>query len=156
MQPDTAADKLKELLEAVPFNAYIGIQVLSIEPGRSKCKLPFKAELANHLGTLHAAAQYSLIEAASGAVLMGSFQDLSAESPSSFSAIGAEIAYRAPAHGDCTADATLDSEDIEKAKVELAAQRKARVNVRVNLGDAHGTIATEAIIHWYIRMNPGK
>jgi acyl-coenzyme A thioesterase PaaI-like protein len=152
--PEEAANKLKELLEGVPFNAYIGIQLVRTEPGRSKCKLPFRDELTNHVGSLHAAAQYSLIEAASGAVLMSSFPELlDAATPL---ALGAEIAYRAPAHGDCIAEATLDHEDIEEAKLQLASARKARVDVRVNLADANGTISTEATIHWYIRMNVKK
>ena len=154
MQPTSAEtiNKWKETIEKVPFNAFVGIQVLVVESGRSKCKLTFRSDLGNHVGTMHAAAQYSLIEAASGAVLIGSFAELQGQATPL--AVGADIAYRSPAHGDCTADATLDPEDIELAKSELVANRKARVNVRVNLADSKGTISTEATVHWYIRMHP--
>jgi acyl-coenzyme A thioesterase PaaI-like protein len=153
MQPTSAETiKWKETIEKVPFNAQLGVQVLVVEPGRSKCKLAFRPELSNHVGTLHAAAQFGLIEAASGAVLIGSFAELLEQATPL--ATGAEIAYRSPAHGDSVADAIIDPEDIEMAKSELATTRKARVNVRVNLVDSKGTISTEATVHWHIRLHP--
>ncbi len=147
------AQTMKEMIEKIPFNAYVGIQVLVIESGRSKCKLTFRPDLGNHVGTMHAAAQFGLIEAASGAVLLGSFEELSLGHAIPLAA-GAEIAYRSPAHGDCTADAFVDPEDIEVAKLDLTTNRKARVNVRVSLADSKGTISTEATVHWHIRMQP--
>ncbi len=148
----SAAARLKEAIERLPFNELVGIQVLTAEPTRSKCKLQFRASLGNHVNTVHAAAQYALIEAASGAALMASFSDMLDDVIPL--AAGAEVAYRAPAHGDCTADATVDQEDIDRVKEELKTSKRAKVSVRVNLADSHGTISTEATINWHIRLKP--
>jgi acyl-coenzyme A thioesterase PaaI-like protein len=148
----SASARLKELIERLPFNELVGIQVLVAEPTRSKCKLQFRASLGNHVNSVHAAAQYALIEAASGAALMASFSEMLDDVIPL--AAGAEVAYRAPALGDCTADATVDQEDIDRVKEELKSSKRSKVGVRVNLADSHGTISTEATIFWHIRVKP--
>jgi acyl-coenzyme A thioesterase PaaI-like protein len=146
--------KVKEVIERLAFNELVGIQVINAEPMRSKCKLQYRASLGNHLNTVHAAAQFALMEAASGAALMASFVEMLDDVIPL--AAGAEIAYRAPAHGDCTADATVDQEDIDRVKEELKTNKRAKIAVRVNLADSQGTISTEATISWHIRTKPAQ
>src|ERR1700691_4173338 len=118
--------KVRELVEEVPFNSLLGIQVINVEKGKAKCKLNSRPEVCNHVGTMHAGAQYSLIEAASGAALIGSLIDLLDQATPLV--IGVDIAYRSSAYGDCTAEATIDDEDVERAKMELSTLRKSRID----------------------------
>ncbi|MDR3615908.1 MAG: YiiD C-terminal domain-containing protein [Candidatus Obscuribacterales bacterium] len=148
------SEQVKKLVEAIPFNAELGIQVISFESGRAKCKLPFKESLANHVGTMHAAAQFAVIEAASGVALMAALADLLDQCTPL--ALGADIAYRAPAHGDCTADASVSTEDVKATRDALFTQDKAKVAVQVTLADSNGTISTECTVRWHIRMNDTK
>ncbi len=149
-----AANKLKEIIERLPFNELVGIQVLSAEPTRSRCKMQYRASLGNHVNSVHAAAQYALIEAASGAALMASFAEMLDDVIPL--AAGSEVAYRAPALGDCTADAVVDQEDIERVKDELRTAKRAKIGVRVNLADSHGTISTEATMFWHLRVKQAQ
>jgi acyl-coenzyme A thioesterase PaaI-like protein len=147
-----ASGTLKELIERIPFNELVGIQVLTAEPTRSKCRLHFRSSLGNHVNTVHAAAQFALIEASSGAALIASLADIIDEVVPL--AAGAEVAYRAPALGDCTADATVDQEDIDRVKQELKINKRSKVGIRVALADSQGTISTEATVFWHVRMKP--
>jgi acyl-coenzyme A thioesterase PaaI-like protein len=149
-QNAAAASRLKELIERLPFNELVGIKVLVAEPTRGKCKLPFREGLGNHVNTMHAGAQFSLIEAASGAALMASFADMLEDVVPLAS--GAEVAYRAPALGDCTAEATVDQEDIDRVREELKTNKRAKISVRVSLADSQGTISTEATVMWHLRV----
>ena len=149
-QNAAAASRLKEIVERLPFNELLGIKVLVAEPTRGKCKMPFRENLGNHVNTVHAGAQYSLIEAASGAAMMASFTDMLDDVIPLAS--GAEVAYRAPALGDCTAEAIVDQEDIDRVREELKTNKRAKISVRVSLADSHGTISTEGTVNWHMRV----
>lgn len=148
------SEQLKNLIESIPFHAELGIQVINFESGRAKCKLPFKQSLSNHVGTMHAAAQFAVIEATSGLALMAALEDMIDQCTPL--ALGAEIAFRAPAHGDCIADASVSIEDVKATRDALFTQDKARVAVQVTLADSNGTISTECTVRWHIRMNGSK
>jgi acyl-coenzyme A thioesterase PaaI-like protein len=151
-QNASTTSRLRDIIEKLPFFELVGVKVLVAEVGRGKCKLPFRESLGNHVTTMHAAAQYTLIEAASGAALMASFADMLDDVIPLAS--GAEVAYRAPALGDCTAEATVDQEDIDRVREELKTNKRAKISVRVNLADSHGTISTEATVMWHMRVKP--
>ena len=148
------SEQLKKLIETIPFHAELGIQVISFESGRAKCKLPFKPSLANHVGTMHAAAQFAVIEATSGLALVAALPDLMDQCTPL--AVGADIAYRAPAQGDCIADATIEVEDVKATRDALFTSERAKVSVQVTLADANGTISTECTVRWHVRLNSAK
>jgi len=145
-----ALQMARSFVERVPFNASLGLRISQIDEGRARATLPFRPEIGNHVGTLHAAVQYGLMEAASGAALLGAIPDyLERATPL---VLGAEITYKAPADGDCRADATVRAEDVARARTELAERARTRIDVAVTLIDAAGTTATEATIRWYVRV----
>jgi uncharacterized protein (TIGR00369 family) len=138
-------------IERMPYNAMIGIRILELAGGSARGTLPARTEVGNHVGTMHAGAQFSLIEATSGAAAASAFLDLLGNATPL--AQGADLTYRKPARGDVVAQASVAAADIKRVRAELGEHGRARFDVAVQLIDAEGTLATEATVRWFIRMN---
>jgi uncharacterized protein (TIGR00369 family) len=145
------AAMIRSGIERMPYNAMLGIRIIEMEGGRAVCSLEARPEVGNHVGTMHAGAQFSLVEAASGAAVSGAFLDLLGRATPL--AQGAELTYRRPAKGDVLAEATMSPEEIARVRADLEAQGRSRFDVRVTVTDSQGTLATEATMRWYIRLN---
>lgn len=151
-QQSSVAEMIRGGIEQMPYNAMLGVHIVEMDGGRAKGTLASRPEVGNHVGTMHAGAQFSLIEATSGAAVSSAFLDLLGRATPL--AQGCELTYRRPARGDVVAEATLAPEHIERVRAELETQGRARFDVPVTVTDAQGTLATEATMRWYIRLNP--
>src|SRR5689334_14518835 len=102
----TDYDAIRDLMpELVPFVKTLRLEYLELSEGRAVLRLLDAPEFHNHVGGPHAGAIFTLAESASGAVVIGSFEDLlPTVTPL---AAGAEIAYRKLAKGPVTAEARL-------------------------------------------------
>jgi len=145
-----AVELARGFVEREPFNTSLGLCIARIGDGYAQATLPFEPEGSSYVGSLHAAVQYGLMEAASEAALPSAIPDYLARATPLV--LRAEIAYQAAADGDCRADATVRAEDVARARAELAERARTRVDVAVTLFDAAGTVATEATIQWYVRV----
>src|SRR5262245_66032977 len=63
----------RRLAEIIPLNKLLGIDITSIGDGVAEARLPFRAEVTNHIGSVHAAAIFGVAEAASGGAMSGAF-----------------------------------------------------------------------------------
>ena len=135
------------MTQAVPFNRVLGVRVTTVEPERVAVELPAAPERLNHVGTVHAAAQFGLGEAASGAMVTSAFYDLQADGFIPLAAEGT-IIYRRAASGDLRAEATLSREEQERVRREVREAGKARFVVPVQLFDSAGTLTTEMRVEW--------
>ena len=135
------------MTQAVPFNRVLALQFVAIEPERAEVVLPEAPERLNHVGTIHAAAQFGLGEAASGAMVMGAFADLQGQGYIPLAA-GAQIAYRKPAKGDLRGVATLSTTEQARVRADIETNGKARFSVPVQLLDAQGVMTTEITVEW--------
>jgi acyl-coenzyme A thioesterase PaaI-like protein len=151
-EQSSVAEMIRAGIERMPYNALIGLRIVEMDGGRARGSLASRPEVGNHVGTMHAGAQFSLIEAVSGAAVSSAFLDLLGRATPL--AQGAELTYRRPARGDVVAEAVMTPGDIARVRAELEAQGRARFDVAVAVTDAQGTLATEATMRWYIRMNP--
>ncbi|HEV7678174.1 MAG TPA: DUF4442 domain-containing protein [Candidatus Dormibacteraeota bacterium] len=151
-EQSSVAEMIRAGIERMPYNALIGLRIVEMDGGRARGALASRPEVGNHVGTMHAGAQFSLIEAVSGAAVSSAFLDLLGRATPL--AQGAELTYRRPARGDVVAEAVMTPGDIARVRTELEAQGRARFDVAVAVTDAHGTLTTEATMRWYIRMNP--
>jgi acyl-coenzyme A thioesterase PaaI-like protein len=151
-EQSSVAEMIRAGIERMPYNALIGLRIVEMDGGRARGMLESRPEVGNHVGTMHAGAQFSLIEAVSGAAVSSAFLDLLGRAMPL--AQGAELTYRRPAHGDVVAEAVMTPGDIARVRTELEAQGRARFDVAVAVTDAQGTLSTEATMRWYIRMNP--
>jgi acyl-coenzyme A thioesterase PaaI-like protein len=135
------------MTQAVPFNRVLELQFVAVEPERAEVVLPEAPERLNHVGTIHAAAQFGLGEAASGAMVMGAFADLQGEGYVPLAA-SAQIAYRKPSKGDLRAVATLSAAEQARVRADVETNGKARFNVPVQLLDAQGAVTTKITVEW--------
>jgi uncharacterized protein (TIGR00369 family) len=135
------------MTQAVPFNRVLGVQFVALDAERAEVVMPEAPERLNHVGTIHAAAQFGLGEAASGAMVMGAFADLQGDGYIPLAAT-AQIAYRKPAAGDLRAVATLSAAEQERIRAEVASAGKARFSVPVQLSNAQSVVTTEITVEW--------
>src|SRR5437899_11754409 len=130
------------MLGAVPFNRVLGIRVESVAPERVGVVLPEAPERLNRVGTIHAAAQFGLGEAASGSMMVAAFGDLQAAGAVPLAA-EATIRYRKASRGDLRGVAMLAQDEQARVRGEIAASGKGRCTVQVQLIDAGGTVTSE-------------
>jgi uncharacterized protein (TIGR00369 family) len=138
------------MTEAVPFAAFLGLDIARIAEGEAVVILPERAELTNHVGSQHAGALFTVAEAASGAAFLGAFADRLAEvTPLARSA---EIAYEKIAKGPIEATARLGVVK-EEALAILDAEGKVVFPCEIELTDASGIRVATAAVQWHVRLN---
>jgi uncharacterized protein (TIGR00369 family) len=137
------------MTEGVPFNRLLGIRVASIAPEQAEVALAVTPDHLNHVGTVHASAQFGLAEAASGAMVIAAFGDLLAQGLVPL-ARQAEINYRKPATGDLLAVATLTAAERQRVNAEVAERGRARFTVPVQILDDQSTVVSEITVQWVL------
>ncbi len=102
----------------------------------------------NHLGTIHASAQYALAEASSGEILERNFGDWNG---AYFPVVRkVELKYRNPAKGKLFSEGFIDADRAMKAKKELSEKGRTLVDVIVKLTDEDKTVTFESTFTWFI------
>ncbi len=138
------------MTQAVPFAAFLGLEITRIAPGEAEVTLPERAELNNHVGSQHAGALFTVAEAASGGAFVGAFVERMGEvTPLARSA---EISYEKIARGPIEARAKLGV-PAEEALATLDAEGKVRFPCEVELFDGEGTRVATATVQWHVRLN---
>ena len=137
------------LAAAVPYNAHLGLEYTSLEPGRSVVRLPDDDHLRNHVGSQHAGALFSVAEAASG----GAFVSVFAERLGDITPLAsrASILYTKIARGPIDAEATLGQGDDLLA--QLDSEGRVSFPVEVELRDRDGDTVASATVEWHVRLN---
>ena len=137
------------VMDAVPFNRVLGVRVESVEPERVTLTLPESPERLNHVGTIHAAAQFGLGEATAGTMTLLAFSDLQRQGYAPV-VTDASVAYRKPASGELRGVATLSAEQQAHVRSEIAAGARPRFTIAVQLFDHQGVITTELRFEWVL------
>jgi uncharacterized protein (TIGR00369 family) len=139
----------KGLSMAVPFAAFLDLEITEVSAGEATVVLPRKAELNNHVGSQHAGALFTAAETASGAAFVGAFAVRMGDvTPLARSA---EIEYEKIAHGAITAKATLGI-DAAAALATLDEEGKVEFPCEVELTDKDGQRVATATVHWHVRL----
>jgi acyl-coenzyme A thioesterase PaaI-like protein len=140
----------KGMTKAVPFAAYVGVEITSVAAGEAVVRLPEHTELTNHVGSQHAGALFTAAEAASGAASIGAFVERLGEiTPLARSA---EISYEKIANGPIDASARLGV-PAEEALATLDAEGKVVFPCEIELADGEGQRVATATVHWHVRLN---
>ncbi|MGO9232421.1 MAG: YiiD C-terminal domain-containing protein [Bryobacteraceae bacterium] len=129
-------------VSAIPFNRFLGLRA-----GGTALALPADPKYHNHLGTVHAGAQFSLAEAASGQWLLDRF----GEAAASYAAVvrHADVKFRRPASGELTAQADAAPEEAERFLETLTRRGRATIGVRVQVLGADGNVTLESAFEWF-------
>ena len=115
-------------------------------------EMPFSPQLHNHLGTMHAAAQFALAEAASAECLQRHFGELAGRV---FAVVrGVEVKYRAPAGGELLAYGSPDERTRGGLRAELASRGRATAVILIDLKDRAGTLTFHGKFDWFISQVP--
>ena len=138
------------LNQAIPFNAFLGLETIEVRADGGVVRLPDDGQLHNHVGSQHAGALFTAGEAASGAAFVGAFLAIMGEiTPLAESA---EISYRALAKGPITATASFAG-DHDALIAELGENGRVRFPIGVELTDGEGKLVAEMTVNWYVRRN---
>ena len=129
-------------VSAIPFNRFLGLRA-----GDTALTLPADPKYHNHLGTVHAGAQFSLAEAASGQWLLDRFGEAAAD----YAAVvrHADVKFRRPATGELTAQAGAPPEEAERFPETLTRRGRASIEVRVQILGADGSATLESAFEWF-------
>jgi hypothetical protein len=130
----------------LPFNSLLLIKE-SDEPD-TILMLEDDIKYQNHLGTIHASAQYALAEASSGEILERNFGDWNGAYLPVVRRV--EVKYKIPAKGRLFSEGFIDAERAIKAKKELSEKGRTLVDVIVRIVDEGKNITFEGIFTWFI------
>ncbi len=132
----------------IPFNNFMGIQRAE-QTDIGLLKLESLPRHENHLGTVHAAAQFAVAEACSGEYLITRFGDRAGEHVPVVRR--AEVKYHRPVTGEIFARAQIPEKEEQEFIEELSRRGRARIGVAVQVVDAGNNITMSALFEWYVQ-----
>jgi len=135
----------------LPFARLIGLRPAPAGAAHL-LELPFTPLLHNHLGTMHAAAQFALAESASAECLQRDFGGLDGRVHAVVR--GVEIRYRKPATDDLFAFGRPDEATRTGLLAEFAARGRATAVILIDLKDRDGTLTFHGKFDWFISPLP--
>lgn len=137
------------LAEIIPLNTLLGIEIVSIGDGVAEARLPFRQEITNHIGTVHATAIFGLAEAASGGAMSGAFAPI----VTSIRPVAAQavVEFSKIARTDLRAHART-SLDPRELKDTLTQHGKVVFDVAVSVHDNADTEIGRVTISWHVSM----
>lgn len=140
---------VRRMSAIIPFNRLIGIELKAVEDGLGRAVLPYRPDLLNHIGTVHATAIFGLAEAASGCALAGIFaQVLSDVRPV---ATSSNISYLRKATTQLSALAKV-VEPASELRSRLESERKVRFTVEVAVTDETGSDIASVTVEWQVSL----
>lgn len=147
--PEIAVLSIKNALHNIPMNATVGVQITDVGVGWATGECADTPPFRNHLGTIHAGAQFLLAEAVSGAAFAGAFAYAITEAVPLIEKL--ETHYVGRAVGNITARAEANPADLPAAYAQYKAEGKARLSLNVLVKDGEDKEVMQAVAHWYIR-----
>jgi acyl-coenzyme A thioesterase PaaI-like protein len=130
------------------INQALGIRLAG--PGGSAIlELPESAILLNHVGTIHASAQYALAEAASGELLLRTLGEAGDEV---FAVLrSSEVKYRNPAKGELLASARIEEREGSTLVGEISRRGRTMASIHVEVSDASGVVTMSGQFDWFLQ-----
>ena len=129
------------------FNQSLGI-IDAPPDAEHVMELPLSPGVQNHLGSMHAAAQFALAEAASAERLR---RDYGTQAKDGLVVVrGVTVKYRRPALGTLLAFAHLEETAARHLHEDLATRSRTVATVRVELKDLAGNLTFAGSFDWFI------
>lgn len=129
----------------IPFIQKTGIQYND----SGTLKLEFCQSIQNHVGTIHASAQFVLAEAASGDCLQALFPELLDKV---FVVLReAKIKYRKPAEQSISAYSSVNKNSILVFRDQLTKKGKGTIEITVEIKDMDGNITCSGRFKWFVQ-----
>lgn len=136
-----------QMAATVPFAGYTGVVLETLSAGEATASLELRSEIANHIGSMHAGALFTLGETASGAAMSGAFAaQILTIRPIAFEA---NIKYLKIAKGRITASARTDTSAASLLET-LEAENRVRFSVTVSMTNADGVEVATMAVGWQV------
>jgi len=129
----------------IPFVKKVGIT----QNENARLELAFNQESHNHLKTVHASAQFTLAETASGEFLQTLFPDLAGKVIPVLR--DATVKFKKPAVKNIIAYPSINNEDRDKFSTQFAKKGRASISIDVEVKDIEGTLTCSARYNWFIQ-----
>jgi len=129
----------------IPFVKKTGI----IKTENNELILPFTTDTHNHLKTMHASAQFTLAETASGDFLQTSFPELVGKVIPVLRE--ANVKFKKPAIKNIMAYPSISNEAIEKFNIQFTKKGRASITVNVDIKDTEGTLTCITSYNWFVQ-----
>jgi acyl-coenzyme A thioesterase PaaI-like protein len=112
--------------------------------------LPFNPKLLNHIGTVHASAQFSLAETQTGFYLESMFPEYRDKIIPLLRS--STVKYKHPATKDIYAIATVSQELLEKFEKSFVKKGRAIISVNVEIRDSDEVVTMVGEFVWFVQM----
>lgn len=132
----------------IPFNKLI--EISASESDTFLLQLKNDTKYTNHLGTVHAAAQFALAEAAGGEFLVREFPDLVTTIVPVVR--GVEAKFKKPATGQLSAKALFVETDANTIREILLLKKRVSLKLQVELVDQTEQVVFVAVFDWFVVM----
>jgi len=129
----------------IPFVNKVGLK----KNANGVLEIEIEPDVQNHLQSIHAGAQFTLAETASGELLQTLFPELVENVIPVLR--DAQIKYKKPAQKNITASASIPKETAVEFKHQLIQKGRALIAVNVEIKDVEGVITCIGIFNWFIQ-----
>ena len=129
----------------IPFVKKVGIT-----QAKDGClELAFSHDTHNHLATMHASAQFTLAETASGEFLQTLFPQLVGKVIPVLR--DATVKFKKPAVKNIIAYPSISNESREKFDIQFTKKGRASISVKVEIKDIEKTVTCVATYNWFVQ-----
>jgi acyl-coenzyme A thioesterase PaaI-like protein len=135
------------LLKILPFANHVGIKAKD----NIQLKLENQPHIHNHVGTLHAAAQFTLAETQSGLFLLSLFPEYRDKMNPLLR--GSTVKYKNPATTELVATATVLNADKLKFEKQFLKRGRAILTINIELKDRTGLVTMVGSFIWYVQKS---
>ena len=129
----------------IPFAKKVGIT----KNKNAELELAFNQDSHNHLQTMHASAQFTLAETASGDFLQALFPDLVGKVIPVLR--DAMVKFKKPAMKNIIAYPSISNEERDKFNNQFDKKGRASISINVKIKDIEDTITCTARYNWFIQ-----
>jgi acyl-CoA thioesterase FadM len=136
----------------LPFNQLLGI--LPSDKPEFLLMLAEDKKYTNHLGTVHAAAMFSLAEATAGQFMLNQFPDLQ----TGFVPVlrKAEVKYKKPGLGVLYSSARIGNENAAEIYQRILTQKRALFQLEVHITDSNNLLVFQGVFDWFVSAIPSE
>ncbi|MBN4082192.1 YiiD C-terminal domain-containing protein [Mariprofundus ferrooxydans] len=129
----------------IPFVRKVGIE----KNDDGFLYLQFDESVYNHLQSIHASAQFTLAETASGEILQMEFPELVGKVVPMLR--DSQIKFRKPALQSVIAYPSISDDSVQKFKELLLKKGRASISVNVEVKDNEGTTTCTGVFNWFVQ-----
>jgi len=126
----------------IPF-----VELVGVKQSENELSLAYKKDVQNHLQTIHASAQFTLAETASGLCLEHTFPEIKDVIPL---LRDSSMQYKKPALQEIVAYAVVKDEEKEKFLQQFHRKSRATISVDVEIKGRDGLYIAKGTFRWFI------